>query len=889
MEINLWHFLWQEGGLHLKQRIPEVCLFHGSRLEAWYYSNSSGLLCRRTASSLEDILSRFLSAASRSVNGVASARQVSQSTPVAILRKPSPLFEGREGQPISAHATVLTAKDLTELIQRVQAGLEDADTWSIQNLVEPMEDTRIISVYSCNAKGEEQSDIFGRTFHKVYPLDGKIFITTPEQVAADRCSAVLPTRRAALEAKTLSMVRFASRFHGIHFDGLVLEFIFDCQGHPVLHGCWNLSQFGDEPRRQPVDPEPGRCKATPSYPVPTVGPAHDDGVWNSAMFRGTEKDSFRETTDVYSPHTSHMASVEIAEDDTPDGDVDEFFENLANKGPGGSRPGSAGPGKMELTAMPVLVEVWSGELFLGEAILPTTAGAQTLRLQESRPEGTGTRHDPRKKSQAPPSGTLTVDIAWDPEASKANTAIMKFQLLRGEGLQPPGGHGLLCPRALLWLQKPDNGWQPLWTSNEVKNACNPQWKEKVNLNLPLAETWQPQPPASRYPSGPGASKSPRTPKRPVSARARLEESSVGESRSQPRSRPVSARSEGRSVIHGPHSPRDTSPSTERPPIHGDRAAPHQVIIEPQTSVKSPRQLVGGAELKEHWGVDESGTLSTHMLAHQVLKRFSSQKSSRSNMLAQMSAQLERYRNLQLAWGEQCDAAKAVVAKADEELQRKEEEVIKISGETRRLEDEYRTKMAQMCQSMMQQLDMDRIQGVKDTNVHAESKQRIQEQRRMTEKLEERNEAMRITLEKTMKKLNEVQSCYTTAKAEHSQFEATHNRYSEQAPELTRALNRVQTLAAQREQAEAELGGFRGQLRKHQDDLAKERSHSRKLEDFIRRIAMGPSASIRTGGGYCLDARAKQEAAALIREAARIGPPPPDYRYPDDKDRLSRIG
>merc|ERR1719335_1343498 len=138
--------------------------------------------------------------------------------------------------------------------------------------------------------------------------------------------------------------------------------------------------------------------------------------------------------------------------------------------------------------------------------------------------------------------------------------------------------------------------------------------------------------------------------------------------------------------------------------------------------------------------------------------------------------------------------------------------------------------------MMHDLDMDKIQCCKDDNVHSESEQRKQEQRQMIEKLEERNEAMRVTLDKTMKKLNEVQSCYTTAKAEHTQFEATHNRYSEQAPELTRALNRVQTLAAQREQAEAELCGYRSQLRKHDEDLARERAHSRKLEDFIRRIA-----------------------------------------------------
>lgn len=275
-------------------------------------------------------------------------------------------------------------------------------------------------------------------------------------------------------------------------------------------------------------------------------------------------------------------------------------------------------------------------------------------------------------------------------------------------------------------------------------------------------------------------------------------------------------------------------------------------------------------MEVHWGVDGAGKLSTHTLAQQVLKRFSSSKANRNNMLSQMATQLERYRNLQMAWGEQNMAAKAVVAKADEELQRRDEEIVQAMAETRRLEAEYRTKMGVMCKSMMKELDDERMVGAKDENIHAESRQRAAEQKSMIQKLEERNEAMHITLEKTMKKLNDVQSAYRAAQVEQSRWDATTSRYSEQAPELTRALNRVQTLTAQREQSEAELGGLRGQLNRYSEDLKKERNHARKLEDFIRRIAMGPSASVRTGGGYSLDARAKREAASLIREAARLG-------------------
>merc|ERR1719161_2156662 len=126
---------------------------------------------------------------------------------------------------------------------------------------------------------------------------------------------------------------------------------------------------------------------------------------------------------------------------------------------------------------------------------------------------------------------------------------------------------------------------------------------------------------------------------------------------------------------------------------------------------------------------------------------------------------------------------------------------------------------------MGELDDERVLSGEQQNTLAQSQKRCSEQDQMIRKLEERNEAMRLTLEKTMRKLNEVQNSYTAAKAEHDRSSATSiGRYSEQAPELTRALNRVQTLAAQREQSEAELVGVQSQLDKFLEDLGKERSH-----------------------------------------------------------------
>ena len=50
LEIDFWQYLVADGGLHLKQRIPDIALFHKCTLRTWLYSSAKGgLLKRRTA------------------------------------------------------------------------------------------------------------------------------------------------------------------------------------------------------------------------------------------------------------------------------------------------------------------------------------------------------------------------------------------------------------------------------------------------------------------------------------------------------------------------------------------------------------------------------------------------------------------------------------------------------------------------------------------------------------------------------------------------------------------------------------------------------------------------------------------------------------------------
>jgi hypothetical protein len=91
---------------------------------------------------------------------------------------------------------VLTASEFTQVIEKIKnRSFDDCDLYTIQAIVEPMEDVRIVSVYSCDLMGDERSDIFGRTFRKVYPIHGgMIEIQTPDDVENDKCVAIPAVR-----------------------------------------------------------------------------------------------------------------------------------------------------------------------------------------------------------------------------------------------------------------------------------------------------------------------------------------------------------------------------------------------------------------------------------------------------------------------------------------------------------------------------------------------------------------------------------------------------------------------------------------------------------------------------------------------------------------------
>lgn len=847
MDIGFWSCLCQEdSGLHLRQRIPEVCVFRGCRLDAWYHAHGGLLTRKRQGAAIENVLKQFLSAAAaRPDVQVDSADEVLRDTAVAILRKPSPLVDGKHSMPF---AIVLTVGDLEALLRRVSNGVEEADTWSLQTIVEPGEDVRNISVYSCDAMGEERGEIFGRRFRTVYPIDGVVNIPSPEEVAADRCLSVTPARRMILEAKTLAIVRFASRFHGIDFEGMVLEFVFDGHNHAVLHGCWASSRFGNEPRRRPTDNEasnnhPVRAEfKARAFPVPHVGQAETLGTAAPGQRQTPEQDEPEH-------NVGHAGLGALQAELEKRRSVDEAGRCVS--------PGRGKTLQEVVRETSLLLEIWSGEEFLGEAdiLLEGKEAEQqhTLQLRTVGEGGAETREDERKEPLRRASGKVQVTVACVREGD--GHALLQFKLERANGLHSELGSTMLRPRALLWLRTPGAQFAPIWASKEVRNAANPDWSEVVSLNVLGGEQRPRAPPGVPRALSRGAPSA-----RPCSAQARLE----------------TGWTEGASGLGpGARACRAASPS-----VTGQRA--ERVTVGLKTSVTSAHEPVCGAPFCTHWGVSKvDGGMETHVLAEQVLRRFSFGRLNRSTMLPQLAGNLLLYHDMQLSWETQIREAVVAIEEADQHIAERAHQSDALHAETQVLKEKLKAELGAECRSLLAELDDYRVAGTEQENLTAQSEKRIQEQHAHVKRLEVKNKALENSFCKTMQKFDEITTEYQAIQAQHgvtADSQATAHAVR-QARAADNVLERAQLMANEVAKGEEALrreidGGACLRI-----TLEAEQAHHEKLKAFIKSVAHGPSTTVRCGGGFVLDNHAKREAASLMKEFEK-------YEFNERQERMA---
>jgi len=379
MEIGFWHFLAKgsddEDALPLKQRIPEVALFRGHQLQACFCSNQRGLLQQRNSSQLsrESLLDRLFALSAKK----ADAADLSLQTPVAILRRGA-------GATSPPKAEVLNASQLLELLEGPSASanggvastsstllsrLDDDEEWSLQSLVIPSTDLRVVAVYSKQRDEEECLDLVGRSFGAVYPLAGHEpweGAGAPPQAAV----AVPNALAAAVEAKTLALVGYVHRFFGRTVESLIAEFVSDPSGRAVLHGFWKVDLSMSEGKFPEKDQQAWAETDSPmlSTALPSTmsmsnasRPTSAGGVSAAAApsrpgsaSKSTEWETGRSsfTAEVLGPGTGAPATsaveeepkpgedFHIEEDDGEDNVFDEAVERISATRPS-SRPGSA--------------------------------------------------------------------------------------------------------------------------------------------------------------------------------------------------------------------------------------------------------------------------------------------------------------------------------------------------------------------------------------------------------------------------------------------------------------------------------------------------------------------------------------------------------------------
>eukprot|EP00746_Dinoflagellata_sp_MGD_P166208 gnl/MRDRNA2_/MRDRNA2_95944_c0_seq1.p1 gnl/MRDRNA2_/MRDRNA2_95944_c0~~gnl/MRDRNA2_/MRDRNA2_95944_c0_seq1.p1 ORF type:complete len:925 (+),score=204.66 gnl/MRDRNA2_/MRDRNA2_95944_c0_seq1:108-2882(+) len=906
MEVGFWQYLskdGKDGGLLLKQRIPDVALFRGSRLQAWYYSsNQRGLLMQKQGQDVtpEALLQRLLGLAARhSENG-----EIGNYTPVGILRRSSKPAGEVGGQPradAAPVAVVLTAADVTALLQRLPHDFGEAEEWSLQSLVEPAEDLRIVSVYSCDDFGEEKSDIYGRQYSSIYPIDGSM--PQGQKSAADTCLDIAPARKSAVQSKTLSIVQYVSRFHGLHVNGLILEFVLDAANHIVLHGVWSVSCFDGSngsrllpagtgegflptPKGPPVALDPtgeqsmdlGGMSSAPCTPRNTSGSRPGSarshyGEETQASTRAPSAHS-REGHSTYDGHdglgTMSMGDdeLQILEDDAGDEEAYEAVEKFEAEGiprrPGRTVRATSGSPQL-------LMEVWSGDRFMGETNLQLRQGPVPQRhcLQLQSVASTS-RPDPRKGGRAVQvSGLVHAEVALVPDIARSSgprlgkcPSSLRLTLFNIEGLRSSLAD-VIATRVLLWFAVPQAGgsyeFSPVWSSKEVHNVANPEFNEYADITIPhtIARTSSagPQRPPGKPTDGSG-------PRRPTSAKARMS-SDPEPTKEAFRQRPSSAR---------PASARARSETTGSRPTSARSSRPGSAKARKSSSAKTLCGSLRPGSKKDLLGEESVGCERTPLLYQkQVMSRFSMESTSQSTMISVLARQLERYRDQIQVWMEQRLAAKAVVARSERELAKKQQKLAQLAEERDRMVEMYKQKLSGLYRGMSREQTKQQEANAKIQQEVAAANNTENDNRDYIEQLETRYAALRQTLDKTMTKLNEVQTSYTELQVESADYTAIHARYVEQAPELTRALNRIQTLAGEKEAIQQQTQETRGDLLRVQDELNRERSHALRLEHFIRKIAVGPPGARNHGGsaGYILDTKSKKEATALLKEASKL--------------------
>jgi hypothetical protein len=281
-------------------------------------------------------------------------------------------------------------------------------------------------------------------------------------------------RRAAIESKTLGIVRFVRRFYDIALDGFICEFIQDQDGILNLHGFWSVTKQSGAMRAMPQDPDKKlkiRQAPAKAYPFPV------DQFKDPDQFRGKKALQDANTTNAHP--TQAQLDAEEAGVGKPRGEdeVNELINRITGKSIGFEPR--------------ILAEVWDHnaqkgeEEYLGEVVLPALSRlpgrghSNVVETYKIGKPGRVTRADNRKVRIMTDS-SISMELFW---RGNGEPFVNQLRLLLSHG----NFRQDCAPRVQLWLEK-DGDFSPLWTSHEPHvRTKHPQYKEQADLKIEYKE------------------------------------------------------------------------------------------------------------------------------------------------------------------------------------------------------------------------------------------------------------------------------------------------------------------------------------------------------------------------------------------------------------------
>jgi len=806
MEVSFWQFLAKSGtdALPLKQRIPEVALFRGDVLESCYFSTQQrGLLQRRPSkeTSRGALLERLLSCVAHRADGA----DVGSCTPVAVLR-----CWAANAVP---QAVVLTASELLDLLERPNEGrFSDDEEWSLQSLVLPgAGDLRVIAVYSRDTLGEERLDIVGRSFSEVYAVDDAS--RQSHKTASAMPSLSMPEKETrAIRAKVLALVEYVQRFHLHSIESLVLEFVVDCEGRIVLTGFWRATLFAEEVHPMPVGYHLNDRLANVS------GRSSPRGECQSA-----ECPSALASTTLPSAVSPHMASL------STDTGPTSCAASLCGTAPA-SRPVSAG-GACNSSRPPSPNQ--AGRPAAGsrpqsaESSMRLRANASTvqeisdMQIAEDDGDGEDIEEVIRRMEAAQPRSKPT-DISkhprWSPRVPPPPEGIPSARKPGGL-VRPCSARARLCPQppesqpqSATQLDRADTSIQETVATplrSRVGSSCSLEGSQRVTSDRSKAVH----------------------PPRPHSTRHATPRSSMA------RRRIATARA----AVLTPK----CATTADRPGSATDRMTstwPHRDDCERSSSPTSPRRR------------------TVH--SQQLLSRHQSERSQQTRLLSTLGRQLERYRDVLPVWLEQRKAVNCVVAWAERKLHKQTEEIDKLLAQKDEIDRYYQQRYDALVRGLARERDKALASAREKRKELERSLQVERETSQILGEEEAKNQALRATLEKTVAQLNSVRTDMLTKQAQEQEDRTSPRRSPRDVPEIVRLQHRAQGLETQAEHLAAETDATKAEVSKVECQLDIQRSHTKQLQDFIRRITSGNCKNM-------LDSAVRGEAAALLAEGVRL--------------------